>query len=129
MRIYFVKIALRGVSPMVWRRLLIPGNTSLAKLHHVIQIVYGWDDDHLHQFHIYGKDYGISYVGGLSFADNANRIFLDDFGFDVGDKFTYEYNFFANILVDIRIEGIKAELSSFSISCLKGKGMPCPDPL
>ncbi len=61
---YSVKIALRGVSPMIWRRLRIPGSTSLAEFHQIIQIVFGWNDDHLHLFHIYGKDYGISYLGG-----------------------------------------------------------------
>ena len=73
---------------MVWRRLRIPGNTSLAQLHHIIQIVNHWDDEHLHQFHIYGKNYGISYLGGIAFADNAYKIFFDDFNFDTGDKFT-----------------------------------------
>ena len=44
----------------IGRRLRIPGSTSLADLHHMIQIVNGWDDDHLHCFHIYGKDYGVN---------------------------------------------------------------------
>jgi len=70
MKYYFVKMALRGISPMVWRHLQIPGNVSLAKLHYIIQIVYGWDNEHLHQFHIHGKDYGISYLGGIAFSDN-----------------------------------------------------------
>lgn len=74
MEIYFIKIALRKVSPMVWRRLRVPGNTSLAHLHHIIQIAYNWDNEHLHQFHIYGKDYGISYVGGIGFADNPRQV-------------------------------------------------------
>jgi hypothetical protein len=42
---------------MVWRRLRIAADTSLAAPHYIIQIVQGWDDDYLHQFHIYGKDY------------------------------------------------------------------------
>ena len=88
MKMYFVKIALRGVSPMVWRRLRIPGNTSLAQLHNIIQIAYNWDDEYLHQFHIYGKDYGLSYAGGILFSDDARQVFLKDFEFDAGDKFT-----------------------------------------
>ncbi|MBK9026058.1 MAG: hypothetical protein IPL69_19420 [Saprospiraceae bacterium] len=39
---------------MIWCRLRIPDRTSLADFHHVIQIVFGWDDEHLHRFHIYG---------------------------------------------------------------------------
>jgi hypothetical protein len=82
MKIYVIKIAVRGVSPMVWRRLRIAADTSLAALHFIFQIVQGWDDDYLHQFHIYGKDYGISYDGGIGFPDNPfmvrrlNRPFL-----------------------------------------------------
>ena len=72
MRVYYIKISLRDVSPMVWRRTRISGNTSLAKLHNIIQIAYNWDNEHLHKFHIYGKDYGISYVGGISFYDSVN---------------------------------------------------------
>ncbi|CBJ82223.1 hypothetical protein XBJ2_1610040 [Xenorhabdus bovienii str. Jollieti] len=54
-------------------------------------------DDHLHQFHIYGKNYGISYSGGIAFPYNPYKITPDDFEFDVGDRFTYEYNFYVQI--------------------------------
>ena len=40
MKFYSIKIALHGVSPMIWRRLSLPGKTSLAQLHHIIQITY-----------------------------------------------------------------------------------------
>lgn len=85
MKIYVIKIAVNGVSPMVWRRLRISANTSLAALHYIIQIVQGWGDDYLHQFHIYGKDYGISYEGGISFPDNPFRVVINDFAFEAGD--------------------------------------------
>lgn len=125
MRLYFIKVSLQGVSPMVWRRLRVPEVTSLARLHDCIQIVNGWDDDHLHQFHIYGKDYGICYEGGLSYGDDAYSVHFGDFDFDVGDKFTYEYNFFRHIMHDIRIEAVKDVLSTNSnIICLSGAGMP-----
>ncbi|EAB4450261.1 hypothetical protein EW183_22220 [Salmonella enterica] len=42
---------------MVWRRLRVAADTSLAALHFIIRIIQGWGDDHLHQFHIYGKGY------------------------------------------------------------------------
>nr|WP_279627205.1 hypothetical protein [Xenorhabdus miraniensis] len=57
-------------------------------------------------FMVYGKNYGISYSGGIAFPDNPYKITLDDFEFDVGDRFTYEYNFSENWLHDIRIEAI-----------------------
>ena len=48
MNIYSIKIALSGISPMIWRRLRIPGSTSLADLHHIIQLAMSWDDEYLH---------------------------------------------------------------------------------
>jgi len=125
MKVYFIKISLRGVSPMVWRRLRVPGITSLARLHDGIQIINGWDDDHLNQFRIFGKDYGVYHDGGISFNDDARTVYIDDFEFDVGDKFTYEYNFFKHIMHDLRIENIENTLGNETIiSCLNGSGMP-----
>ncbi|EGM7893502.1 plasmid pRiA4b ORF-3 family protein [Escherichia coli] len=65
MKVYVIKIAVRGVSPMVWRRLRIAADTSLAALHFIIQIIQGWGDDHLHQFHIYGKWFKPQHPGKL----------------------------------------------------------------
>ena len=33
-------------------------DTTLAHLHTILQICLGWSDEHLHTFHIHGKDYG-----------------------------------------------------------------------
>ena len=125
MKVYFLKISLRGVSPMIWRRLRVPGITSLARLHDCIQIVNGWDDEHLNQFRIFGKNYGVYHDGGISFNDNADAVYIDDFKFDVGDKFSYEYNFFKHIMHDIRVEDIKDALNrDIMLSCIGGSGMP-----
>jgi hypothetical protein len=122
MTIYSIKVALRGISPMIWRRLRLPAQTSLADLHYIIQMAMGWDDEHLHCFHIFGKDYGISYVGGLSFADNPHDVTVDGFGFDIGDRFTYTYNFFDNCLCDIRIEDIQTDGGNVIPFCTGGQG-------
>ncbi len=106
MQSYSIKVALHGISPMIWRRFQLSENTSLADLHHIIQISMGWDDEYLHKFNIYAKAYGIHYDGGACFMDDANLVTLKQFEFDVGDKFTYEYNFYESRLCDIRIEGI-----------------------
>ena len=110
---------------MVWRRVKIPGTASLATLHYIIQSLFGWHDDHLHQFHIYGKDYGIYYDGGVTFSDNPSKVYLDNFEFESGDKFTYEYNFIKHRLHDIRIEKIQEiAASTMSARCIGGAGMP-----
>jgi hypothetical protein len=42
--IYQLKITLQGIRPPVWRRVLVPGNVILARLHRIIQNVTGWWD-------------------------------------------------------------------------------------
>ena len=56
--IYQLRIVLRGISPLIWRRLLVRSDTTLAQLHRMLQILFGWSNDHLHYFRIFGKDYG-----------------------------------------------------------------------
>ncbi len=49
-RIYQLKISLDGITPQIWRRVLVPADISLLELHGVIQTVFGWMDYHIHQF-------------------------------------------------------------------------------
>ena len=48
--IYEIRITLNGSKPPIWRKVAVPSDITLGELHEVIQIVMGWDDDHLHQF-------------------------------------------------------------------------------
>ena len=123
MHLLTLKLAVRGPSPMVWRRLRIVDTTSIADLHHIFQISMGWDDENLHCFRIHGKDYGISYAGGTLYDDDAEAVKLADFGFDVGDKFTYTYNFIDQWLCDVRVEAVDPILTDSSVVpiCLGGK--------
>lgn len=50
-----LRLVLRGVNPLIWRRLLVRADASVADLHYAIQIVMGWEDVHLHRFHIRGR--------------------------------------------------------------------------
>lgn len=36
---------LRGISPLMWRRLLVRSGSTVAQLHEVLQIAFGWDDE------------------------------------------------------------------------------------
>ncbi|MGH8129436.1 MAG: plasmid pRiA4b ORF-3 family protein [Steroidobacteraceae bacterium] len=52
-----LRIELLDVNPLVWRRLLLPADIALPKLHRVFQIALGWTDSHLHEFVIGGVRY------------------------------------------------------------------------
>lgn len=53
---YVLKIMLEDTHPPVWRRIIIPEMITFAELHEIIQIIFGWSDDHLHDFSIPSKD-------------------------------------------------------------------------
>ena len=62
-KIFQIEIVLEEVQPQVRRRVLVPGEVSLAVLHEVVQAVVGWTTSHLHEFEIDGRRYGMSELG------------------------------------------------------------------
>ena len=92
-RLLQLKILLRDVHPAVWRRVRQADQLSIPELHRVIQILMGLDDDHLHRFRIHGRDYGIAYIGGPNFGEDAAAVPLSWFRFRPMERFLYEYDF------------------------------------
>jgi Stage II sporulation protein E (SpoIIE)/Plasmid pRiA4b ORF-3-like protein len=41
---YRIHVWIRQISPMIWRRLLVGSDSSIADLHHTLQIAFGWSD-------------------------------------------------------------------------------------
>src|SRR5512135_605841 len=70
--VYQLHVWIRRISPMIWRRLLVRNESTLADLHDVLQIAFGWSDFHLHRFRIHGRDYGTNRVGGLGSPRGAS---------------------------------------------------------
>ena len=52
---YIVKIMIENTHPPVWRRVLVPERITFSDLHEIIQIVFGWENAHLHEFSIPSK--------------------------------------------------------------------------
>ena len=66
-QIYQFHVLLLTISPAIWRRFLIRSDSTIADLHYSLQILMGWDDEHLHQFTIHGKWWLLSTGSTLSF--------------------------------------------------------------
>ncbi len=124
--IYQLKVLLLGISPMIWRRIGVRSDSTIADLHYIIQIAMGWKDEHLHQFLIHGVHYGISYPGTGGFINNAHEVKLSQFGLREREKFSYEYDFFSNWKHQIRVEAILPDDNEQNYPlCTAGKGA-CP---
>ncbi len=106
--VYQLRAVLRGISPLIWRRLLVHGDASLADLHAALQVAFAWDGSHLHRFVVHGTEYGICYYGGPVFRDDPTKVSLVDLGLRVGERFRYDYDFTDDWHHDIRVEQVMA---------------------
>ncbi len=123
-----LKLLLRDVHPAVWRRVTLADSLSIADLHRIVQLLMGWDDDHLHRFRIYGRDYGIAYVGGPSFDEDAAAVPLSQFRFRPTERFLYEYDFTAGWRVEKIIEEALAWVKASRLSPSQSRGKPISIP-
>jgi Plasmid pRiA4b ORF-3-like protein len=101
-----LRVVIAGISPLIWRPLEVTAGTTVAGMHAIVQAVFGWSGEHLHRFVIGGTEYGISYLGGPGFRDDARQVRLASLGLREGERFTYEYNYSAAWRVDLRVEQI-----------------------
>ena len=51
------KVTIKGSKPIIWRRFQMNENMTLAEFHEVLQIVFDWEEFHLHEFVCKGKIY------------------------------------------------------------------------
>jgi hypothetical protein len=93
--IYQIKISLKGSRPLIWRRVLVSGADSLARLHMILQAVMGWENYHLHMYRIQGGVYGDpedDELGNLGTKDEHDYS-LAQLISEAGTIFEYEYDF------------------------------------
>lgn len=122
MAVMQVKVWLVGISPMVWRRLQVPGTCTLRELHGMIQIAMGWEGIHLYQFCLRSRRYG-SWEVSASSPD----VTLAALKLRRGTRFTYEYDLNIPWRHEIRIEEnqLHAEPGTALPRCIAGDGA-CP---
>jgi len=120
-----LKISLVGASnPPVWRRVLVPAEIRLDRLHEVIQAAMGWEDCHMHVFTNGSADYGLP-DPELGHRDEG-RTTLNRLARGRGDRIHYTYDFGDDWEHDISVEEVlAAEPARCYPVCLTGKGA-CP---
>lgn len=93
--------------PPVWRRVLVQNYINFGQLHEIIQIVFGWEDDHLHDFYFpsikvripgsapFGDD---SDYENIRIADLIERVEWFRYTYDYGDDWSHK------IMVEKKLE-------------------------
>jgi hypothetical protein len=93
-----VRLDLHAAKPPVWRRLELPGDLTLPRVHDVIQAAMGWTNSHLHRFRT-GSDHRSPYfVTDFDLDEGEDGVLENDVRLDQlvaakGDELWYEYDF------------------------------------
>ena len=105
-KIYQFKVTLKGISPRIWRRMLIQSDSTLADLHNIIQIVMGWTDCYLNEFIISKQYYSIPNILGNTSPSSytGKNIKLSDLKLKINKSFLYKYDFMAKWKFNITLE-------------------------
>lgn len=117
--VYQLKVELQGAKPPIWRRIQVPGDTTLEQLHTIVQICMDWEDVHLHQFLIDRTCYCLPDKDDLwrtSRPKNEAKFTLYDLEKKIQPRFQYIYDFGDNWVHQIIVEKILPP----------EEGNPCP---
>lgn len=103
-----IKVSLRDVRPPIWRRLLVPSDILLPKLHQVLQAAMGWHDSHLHLFRV-GNDCYAPPGDWEPLGRDSRGVALADLAPRRGARLVYEYDFGDGWTHDIVVESVSPE--------------------
>lgn len=82
-------ITLAGIDPPVWRRVRVPGEYTLHQLHRVIQLLFGWLDDHLYGFRV--GEHRFEAPDPEAEDEDSTSVTLVSLELARGSRFTYDF--------------------------------------
>ena len=125
--IYQLKVTLKHTQPAIWRRLQVPSDIKLGKLHLVLQDALGWTNSHLHQFLVGERRIGIQDMDD-AFGDeleDENRVKLSQIAIEK-TRLRYEYDFGDSWEHEILVEKVLPAVDGIRYPfCTAGK-RACP---
>ena len=108
-REYQLLVQLRGISPKIWRRLVVPDAILLPRLHQVLQVAFGWQDHHMHIFEVgtarFSEPDEEDELGHL----DERRVRINQLLHQPGDRCRYEYDLGDSWEHEVLLEDMWAE--------------------
>jgi hypothetical protein len=123
-----LRISLKDHTPTIWRRLVVPGEIKLTKLHLIFQAAMGWEDYHLHQFQIGEQVYGVpdDEFDFEEFDDIDEDTVLFSEVVTAPMRFSYQYDFGDNWQHEVVVEKMESvPLVLKFAACIDGQ-RACP---
>jgi hypothetical protein len=103
---YVLRVNIADSNPKIWRKLRVPENYTLGDLHCVLQIAFGWDNDHMHSFTVNSTEYGAIDFDGEVWAIDEETVCLGQLNLRQKQKFRYLYDFGDSWLHEITVSKI-----------------------
>ena len=93
-KVFSIKISLKGIRPTIWRRVEVPYDFTLHELHLVIQAAMGWENYHLYNFTIGRTRFSVPSDEWPSEDENSEKTYINKLVFmDKSATMIYEYDF------------------------------------
>ena len=128
-----LKIRIEDIEPQIYRRVLVSAKFSLLDLHQIIQICFGWEDQHLFIFNIGDMRFvnTIHWEEDAFRYQDASRALLSELipkHIPVGGKFTYVYDLGDGWQHEILVEDLENSDEDLEIPiCYDGRRSAPPE--
>ncbi len=108
-------VQLDGAFPPAWRRIGVASDLGLDDLHQVLQVVFGWDDHHLHRFTTGPElDPGAAFACTADLAEGYDDelavptwdVRVDELLAAAGERLHYQYDYGDDWWVAIEVEDV-----------------------
>src|SRR5712692_5835338 len=90
--VYQFKVTLRNIHPPIWRCIQVWEDSTLARLHRVLQMVMGWEECHLHEYRISGNIYAVPDLDDERKIIDVKRTRIHDVSHQPGTEFGNVYD-------------------------------------
>lgn len=132
-----LRVQLDGAFPPVWRRVEVASDVGLGDLHDVLQVLFGWEDYHLHRFTT-----GPELDPGAVFACTADLaeafddedpsmptwdVRIDELLAEPGERLHYQYDYGDNWWLTLEVEAIDDGHVPGRTTLLEGAGASPPE--
>jgi len=125
-RVHQLKVTLGGVTPPIWRRIVVDGGETLSHLHSIIQAAFGWHDAHLYDFNIDGVRYGVPDGDDWTPVKDERRVSIDQAIGNGDRKIRYTYDFGDNWDHDVVLDKTISAADIATVPDCIGGRRACP---
>lgn len=125
--LYTLKVTLLDLEPEIWRTIEVKGDTSLAKLHAVVQAAFGWENCHMHLFKAGKTLYGLPTDDDFGLpTEDERKTTVAELLPKKSSKLIYSYDMGDDWHHEVKVEKVFAPVSGTKYPRLLDGARACP---